>query len=374
MSSQARPLPTDVEVLLVPISAENPCGESLRYEGTYDRIEQSRREDNPNLPRGVWQTDLKRADWAAVEATCTEALEKRSKDLQLVAWLMQAWIHLDGFAGAARGFTLMTRLCEKFWDDLFPRIEDEDLEFRLAPIRWVNEKLPLDLKLIPVTNPFTDDVPAFCWADWESLLRAPGAEKGAMESDMTRFQQSLQMTSREWLVDLRRAVAETIAAGASFDQLIDVKAGKLSPGTLQVRSVAEAVTELLESVLTHPQSGTIVPIQTSDGSLQARTSDNEAELASIAQEAPITTIRTRAEAYRLLEEAADFLQRTEPHSPTPYLVRRAVSWGKMSFNELLPELIRNNSELSEIVRLLQVEVSEEPKASRTSTNVEVGRK
>jgi type VI secretion system protein ImpA len=361
---------------MLPISAEKPCGESLRYEGTYDRIEQSRREDNASLPRGVWQTDLKRADWLAVEATCTEALAKRSKDLQLVAWLMQAWIHLNGFAGAARGFTLMTSLCESFWDELFPRIEDGDLEFRLAPIRWVNEKLPLDFKLIPLTSPFTDDVPTFCWADWEAVLSAPGADKGNMESDMTRFQQSLQMTSREWLVELRGAVAETIAAATSFDQLIDVKAGKLSPGTLQVRSVAEAVAELLDSVLTHTESGTMVPLRASEGALQESSSYAESEFASLAQEAPITAIRTRTEAYRLLEEAADFLQRTEPHSPTPYLIRRAVSWGKMSFNELLPELIRNNSELSEIVRLLQVDVSKVPTATGTPThtNVEVGKK
>jgi type VI secretion system protein ImpA len=88
---------------------------------------------------------------------------------------------------------------------------------------------------------------------------------------------------------------------------------------------------------------------------------NNTGLSLVTSDVPATAIRTRAEAYRLLEQAADFLQRTEPHSPTPYLLRRAVSWGRMSFDQLLPELVRSNSELSEIVRLLQVEVSKNPK-------------
>jgi len=356
MSSQAVRPSTDIDRFLVPISPENPCGESLRYEGTYDKIEQARREDNPNLPQGIWQKDLKQADWSVVEAICTEALEKRSKDLQLAAWLLQAWIRLHGFNGAVRGLALMHALCERYWDGLFPAIEHGDLEFRLGPIRWVNEKLSLDLKLVPITKPTSEDVRPYSWADWEPLLRAaakPAADAG--ENTVARFQQSLQMTPGEWLVATHRDVHDAIAECAAFDELIDEKAGDLAPGILRVRAVLEEIFGLLDDVLRHAHSGTIVPVLDTAEVPEDQLDQAEAGLPVLAEQAPAVTIRSRAEAYRLLEAAADFLQRTEPHSPTPYLVRRAVSWGKMSFNELLPELIRNNSELSEIVRLLQVD-------------------
>ena len=45
-------------------------------------------------------------------------------------------------------------------------------------------------------------------------------------------------------------------------------------------------------------------------------------------------IQSRAEAYKRLGEAADYLIKAEPHSPVPYLVKRAVAWGNMSFGEL----------------------------------------
>jgi predicted component of type VI protein secretion system len=66
-------------------------------------------------------------------------------------------------------------------------------------------------------------------------------------------------------------------------------------------------------------------------------------------------ILNRDDAYRRLAEAADYLAITEPHSPTPYLVRRAIAWGSMRLEDLLPELVRNGNELTEIYRLLQID-------------------
>lgn len=63
-------------------------------------------------------------------------------------------------------------------------------------------------------------------------------------------------------------------------------------------------------------------------------------------------IRSRAEAYLRLSEAADYLLRTEPHSPAPYLVKRAVGWGNMSLAELLMELVGSPDDLVAIQRLL----------------------
>ena len=49
----------DLETLLAPIPGDNPAGEFLRYEGTYDRIQEAR-EEEANLPQGVWERELKK--------------------------------------------------------------------------------------------------------------------------------------------------------------------------------------------------------------------------------------------------------------------------------------------------------------------------
>lgn len=52
-------------------------------------------------------------------------------------------------------------------------------------------------------------------------------------------------------------------------------------------------------------------------------------------------ISSRDEAYRMLEAVAGYLERTEPHSPVPLLVRRAISWGAMPLPQLLAELMQD---------------------------------
>ena len=63
-------------------------------------------------------------------------------------------------------------------------------------------------------------------------------------------------------------------------------------------------------------------------------------------------IQSRAEAYKRLGEAADYLIKAEPHSPVPYLVKRAVAWGNMSFGELLVELVEGGGDHQRVLRLL----------------------
>src|ERR1700760_938612 len=88
----------DLDRLLAPIALDNACGSNLRYDSIYDHIRELRRQEDTNVPQGVWQTDRKHADWAGVASECVRVLEVQSKDLQMAAWLLEAWVHLHGFA------------------------------------------------------------------------------------------------------------------------------------------------------------------------------------------------------------------------------------------------------------------------------------
>jgi type VI secretion system protein ImpA len=87
-------------------------------------------------------------------------------------------------------------------------------------------------------------------------------------------------------------------------------------------------------------------------STDAATSDDATTESHPVQSRVAGVIASRAEAYQALREASDFLMRTEPHSPVPYLVRRAISWGNLSLAELLEELLQKNSDVSAIYALL----------------------
>lgn len=366
--------PADPEILnldrlTAPIVGENPCGEWLRYEGTYDRIREARREDDPGLPQGVWQTDLKRADWGAVEFLCSTALAERSKDLQLAAWLLEAWIQLDGFEGAARGLELIGRLCAEFWDGVYPNISEE-LEARLAPIRWINERLSRRLRLLRVTQPEISGIAAYSLADWEQAMR--NSDKAANGSNgsavtMAKFEQSAHLTPIEWLERVARDAGSTVAQVKTVDELIDAKAGNRSPGLIRFRSDAESAAQLLANFaedararLPNPEPEIVSaahPVEAaSKGESIALVPAPLAEPATAVETMPPQDIRirTREQAYQLLHEIANFLVENDPHSPTPYLIRRAASWGDMPFDALISELVRDRNGLSDLAQMLDL--------------------
>ena len=347
-----RPSPFDMAALLAPISPDAPAGESLRYEGTYDRIGQARIEDDPVLAQGVWKVALKRADWPNVAKMCIEAIETKSKDLQVAAWLTEALVHINGFAGMNDGLRAITALCDTYWDTLFPRSDPEDIEYKLAPLVWINEKIPVLLKLLPITSPQSDDSKPYCWADWEIACRPlpPGTGKGKSEvSTQAMFQQSAMLPSTEHFVALLADVEASMDAVDGLESFFQDRCDDQAPSLRQIWKVLESVRGFMVSTLSQRN----VPAAFSPVADAVAPPDGSALDPSAGEYTG--PIRNRADAYRRLAEAADYLARTEPHSPAPYLVRRAIAWGSMRLEDLLPELVTNNSELGEIFRLLQID-------------------
>ena len=352
----------DLAALLAPVAPESPAGESLRYEGTYDRIREARREDDARLSQGIYQSEPKRADWAEVEALCLEALT-RSKDLQIAAWLLEAWVRRYSFAGAREGLRLMYALCEEFWDDLHPQVEEGgDLGARVSPVEWVNEKLAVQLKRLPVTAPQSADVSAYSYADWESACELDHISKkdpkGAAAAEargrvsLSKFSTSLMLTDARHLVGLYEDVSDVADAAGLLEQFLDARCGRQAPSLHAFREALFAVRQMAADVLqARPDAEEYVAHEEDEMPYAADPLDEEDGGGRLWVAAPI---RSRAEAYRRLSEAADYLLRTEPHSPTPYLVMRAVEWGGMSLQEVLQQIVRNDGEMQEINRLLRL--------------------
>jgi len=349
----------DIEALLTPISVERPAGESLRYEGTYDRIREARREDDPDLPQGVWQTSLKRADWDTVASICMEALETRSKDLQIAAWLMEAWLHLYGFAGVREGVALLRRLCEAFWEGLYPEIVDEDVEHRIGPIDWVNEKLSIQLKRIPITQPHRGDVDAYSWADWETATHLENLAKRDIDilksadaegkTTLARFRGSVMLTEKAFYMGLFEDLSDVLDAVVELERLMEEKCGSRGPSQYQFKEVTTQIQHMVSNILREREEEEVEAAE--------EEADEDAMVLPSEEKRPFGggPVRSRAEAYQRLAEIADYLLSVEPHSPAPYLIRRAVAWGSMSLMELLQELVQDKQDLRSIYSLLGIQ-------------------
>src|SRR5262249_15391891 len=134
------------EELLKPISGATPGGVDLRYDPLYDKIKEARREDD-DTPQGQWVTARKVADWPSVIKLSKDALATKSKDLQIAAWLTEALLRREGFAGLLSGLDVLVGLLDERWDHLFPEVEDGDAEMRAAPLGWLGSKLDINVQM-----------------------------------------------------------------------------------------------------------------------------------------------------------------------------------------------------------------------------------
>lgn len=391
--------------LLTPVRPQSPAGESLRYEPLYDQIREARRSENPALPQGVWQRPPVQADWGQVAALTTDVIAHHSKDLNLAVWRTEALLHLHGFAGYTEGCYLVYGLHLDFAADMHPAPElnaeqttaltlplDQNIpgvDNRLNLIQWMNEKLALQLKLLPMTAPDElTGVRAFSLADLESARFMDPAEQrkgstAARESGVVLFEQSIASTPDNWLLGLWSELQQAHETTVLLDELFDVVYGKENPGLLKIKEVLEQMLSNIVPAL-HDRNVSLATFEAGEdlhNNLQHGEGENheghvtEEQAMGNDHGAPIPTgitpilhsspasadnaafsmyavIRTREDAYRQLIEIANFLGRLEPHSPVPYLLRRAVSWGGMSLEELLPELLSDQAAVRDVGSLL----------------------
>jgi type VI secretion system protein ImpA len=350
----------DIDLLLKPITVEQPCGADLRYEGTYDQIREARRSDDASLPQGIWVSELKRANWREVERLCLDALTGKSKDLQIAAWMTEALIHQHGMVGARDGLLLIRALCEAFWDDLHPNIPpDGDFEFRLASLHWANERLPVLLRLLPMTQPEAGDDGIFSLDDWENTGRMEvlaQRDRGARDRaeaegrpSRAKFLTTVTLTPRNYYRDLTLVTTECLSTLEELQALLDEKCGEDGPNLLTLRGTLSAIREQALEFF-REKGGSFEDVQVTHN----HATDNGAFEQEPAMPLPGfgQAIKSRDEAYRLLAMASDYLMKAEPHSPSPYLVRRAVAWGSMSLDELLQELVSSEQDLTQLYSLL----------------------
>ncbi|WNG35729.1 type VI secretion system protein TssA [Archangium violaceum] len=350
--------PPDLQSLLQPISPEAPSGRNLRYETIYERIREARREEDPSLPQGVWQVSLKRADWAQVSALCQQALARESKDLQLAVWLTEAWVMQQGFPGLRWGMNLSTTLVERFWDSLWPTLDDGDPETRLSLLKWLDDRLFIALGKQPLIRPPAPGAATYGFADWQQLLlrekqsSRQEAEQKA-QSDGTdpppltreRFMAAASQIPAPTFAALAQQLTDALEAISALEQALDTRLGQSSAALRRTRAVLGDIQALLA-----PLKG--------NSSHSRREAPPEATPEPGAPPLPFgpgqvpSVIQSRSEAYQLLGLAADYLLRTEPHSPVPYLVKRAMAWGQLPLDKLLEELVPDSSNVEALHTLL----------------------
>jgi type VI secretion system protein ImpA len=344
----ASPSTLDFDRLLAPISGDDSCGADLRWEPVYQELKDARPKDD----RSAFENETQQiADWNPLLELSIETLSGSTKDLMIAAWLNEALVHRRGFAGFRDGIKLINALLANFWDGLYPRPQDGDLEPRVAPLVFLTTdgrgaRLPNMLRETALT-PDSDEVYSLNY--WKARQRREGesveafglraaevAEKTqAFDEAVTRM--SLDFT-RNLLEDMQQGHAELVQLNTTLDE----KFGNLAPGTTALRGALEECLQRVKVI--YKDKGGYDEAGGGDGG-----SSRENGQAAGTMSGPI---KSREDAFRRLAEVANFLRQKEPQNPIYLLVERAVLWSRMPFEQLLAELVKDSSARDQVGELL----------------------
>jgi type VI secretion system protein ImpA len=336
------PLPDD---LLNPIEGPNPSGANFRYDPVYDKIKEARREE-VQPPPGMGEQDRKVADNAQVIAVTTELLTKKTKDLQIAAWFTEASLKQRGFAGLKDGLGLCCGLVEKFWDTLYPEIEDGDVEARGAPLGFVGTKLDIPLKLVPVVEKARYgllDYQQSKEAGYEDLAKTDEAKKRRAQfikdgkATPEAFDKVFEETPKKFYAQAEQDLDACLRTLGQLKKICDEKFGDDGPVFGPLQSSLDATRHLIHGFLQkkrekEPDPVEVVPTGESAGAEGEATA---AEGGGAVRTGVLISLETssepadRIDAIRKVAEAAAFLRRREPTSPASYLMLRGLRWGEL---------------------------------------------
>jgi type VI secretion system protein VasJ len=183
-----------------------------------------------------------------------------------------------------------------------------------------------------------------CQAHWEGLfpevrrLRARDSALDWLIDRATAYLESSPPVSPEEAPILPQAVQVVDDLAAFINPKLEAPNPKLAAFS---RALAAKGAGTAPAAGAAAQSGGAVETQTSS-----------------APGAPAGAITNRKLAFERLREVAEFLRRTEPHSPVAYLVQRAIKWGDMPLETVLAELVKNNDVRRQVYETLGLKQEE----------------
>jgi len=359
----------DLEALLAPIPGDAPQGVDIREDfsstSPYNRLRDARSEardaeklidagsDDGRDPGPLWRT---------VREIGVKTLAETAKDLEVAAWVTEAYVRSHGLAGLTAGAKLISGLAEAYWDGVFPLPDDYGVETRVAPVTGLNgrdgngslvqplHKLPLYVRSDGTSFALYQYDSSAQLASLDAQRRAARIEAGAIPFD--DVEKEARALGARVFARLRQDAREALEAWQHMSDVLDEKASEDPPSTSTVRDMVRHVLEISQRYAPPEEAAPAEVAGEAGGDAAAGGMPMLAGVGGVA--VPAGQIASREDALRALENLATFFRRTEPVSPLAYTIEEAVRRGRMSWPDLLEEIIPDRDSRNAILTSLGI--------------------
>ena len=356
----------DVEAILAPLPGDHRAGVDIRSTAPYRSLRDARNQareaekaadrDGLNADAGATDDGL-RSNWRPVVRQAAQALTEATKDLEIAVWLTEGLVRIAGLEGLAAGSTVLAGLVENFWEDLFPMQDRDDPEVRFIAAKGLDVTLLQTLRKLPLF--VRPDGSGFAVWQYEATLALAQIDV-SQEEEQKRYEQRVAsgvlpfdtveaearlVGAAHWVAlrgNAEQARRAWTAMGDTLGARIDIDdpdpEGK-TVGTTQVVKVLDVILEVCNRFGPKDAAADdpVAAASTAAGSAGAPLA--AAPLPKVPSYTVTEQVFGREQALQQLDVLADWFKRNEPNSPVGYTLQEAVRRSRMSWPELIAELV-----------------------------------
>ena len=366
-------LDLDIPSLLNPFDGDFRGGTDLRQSddpnNAYRRIRDARndaRDDERQADLDGEQSSEAIRLWRNVWNEGQEYLQTCAKDLEIVAYMIEASVRLGGFGGLAQALKLTQELVDSFWGELLPTPDEDGVETTLLPI----DRLNGDVITYPLMRvAITEDTSIGEFVVWQYTQAKQLESLSAEEREQRVSRGAVTMESfrrgvAESSDDFFRGLAAEISAGKTAVNALDAslkeKAGEeFAPNLSRFMTSLEESESILRIIagnrLVEPEN----PAEDGDGGDGIQSSQKSSD-DSVRGE-----ISSRRSALELLEKVAVWFEQHEPQSILPSEIRKARRRAQMTPQELYVDLITDDDVRDRLFRDVGIQQTSADDADQT---------
>lgn len=349
----ASPEVININALAQPVTDESIAGIDIRSDSSpsspYYTIKDARNAARAAERNSMFDENNSEADeyWRKIINIAPDILNDHSKDIEIACWYTEALLRRYGFQGLRDGFSLIKQLIDLYWDNIFPLPDEDGIETRVSPLTGLNGEGAEGVLLPPIRNVLITEgssVGPFSYWQYQQALdiqKISDEESRAQKINNSGFclddiEQAVSESNNEFYVDLRDDISECIHLFKAISDTLDQHCGTIdAPPTSNIIHLLEdylgAVNHLAKYKFPTEESNDNVDTEDAEIFLNSQISTHSGP------------IKSRDDAIKQIILISDFFRKTEPHSPISYVLEKAVKWGEMPLNELIKELIPDNS-------------------------------
>ena len=318
------------EIYIEPISQDNPVGENIEYDEKYQKLVNLLQE-KPEQQFGDLIIEAQGQDWETIHQLASDILLEKSKDLTIMAYFTQSAIYSYGLSGLLSGLEIIYQNLNMYWDDIYPRLYDEDQEYdpdyRINALSLFNAHDGI-LKALRSTFLIKNGLShaSFTVKDIENVLENSSTSHEIYPGGLERLSLDLHMAA-----DLADSEINVLIKSMTvLEQIKQLFSKRISDAEIKFDHLEKFLQKFKALI---KQAEIVNPIQT----------DTVTKSETIVAVQPAMNwanypVSSRQDVELLLEKIYVYFEKNEPSHPAPLFIRRVQRLMNYNFYEIMRDI------------------------------------